>query len=128
MTVLAIHHVQLPIPPGGETAARRFYGEVLGLREVPKPEPMRARGGLWFSAGPAEIHLGLEEDVRPSRKAHPALVVAELSAYVARLRAAGCEWRPSTELAGSARGHTQDPFGNRIELIEGAPAAASEAP
>jgi catechol 2,3-dioxygenase-like lactoylglutathione lyase family enzyme len=120
MSVVGIDHVQLPIPRGGEEAARRFYGGVLGLTEVPKPEPMRARGGLWFQAGPVGVHLGVEDDMRPSAKTHPALVVRGLDDYVARLAAAGCEWRGSDEVPGTRRGHTRDPFGNRIELIEAA--------
>jgi catechol 2,3-dioxygenase-like lactoylglutathione lyase family enzyme len=118
MTVVAIDHVQLAIPPGGEAAARRFYGDVMGFTEVPKPEAMRARGGLWFQAGPVGIHLGLEPDMRASVKAHPALVVDDLDAYRARLAAAGCEWRDDDGVAGVRRGHTKDPFGNRIELIQ----------
>jgi catechol 2,3-dioxygenase-like lactoylglutathione lyase family enzyme len=117
MTVLRIDHVQLPYPPGGEPAARHFYGEVLGFTEVPKPEVMRARGGLWFEAGAVAIHLGVEPEMKPSLKMHPALVVRDLEGYVARLVAAGCEWKPSDELS-DRRGHTRDPFGNRIELIE----------
>lgn len=120
MEVLGIDHVQLPMPPGGEAAARHFYGEVLGLREVPKPEAMRARGGLWFQAGPVQLHLGLEPDMRPSVKMHPALVVTELSRWRAALEAAGCEWKPAEEIPGVARGHTRDPFGNRLELMEAA--------
>jgi catechol 2,3-dioxygenase-like lactoylglutathione lyase family enzyme len=120
MTVLAIDHVQLAIPHGGEEAARGFYGDVLGFTEVPKPEPMRARGGLWFQAGPVGVHLGVQDDPRPPEKAHPAFVVRGLDAYLARLRAAGCEWRASDEIQGVRRGHTRDPFGNRIELIEAA--------
>ena len=121
MTVVAIDHVQLAIPRGAEEEARRFYGGVLGFTEVPKPEPMRARGGLWFQAGPVQVHLGIEDDLRPSEKAHPAFVVRGLDAYLARLAAAGCAWRGSDELPGVRRGHTRDPFGNRIELIEVAP-------
>lgn len=117
MTVVAIDHVQLAIPPGGEPAARRFYGDVLGFAEVEKPEAMRARGGMWFQAGPVQIHLGIEPDMRPSQKAHPALVVDDLDAYLARLAAAGATWRDADELPGTRRGHTWDPFGNRIELI-----------
>ena len=116
MTILRIDHVQLAIPPGGEAVARAFYGGVLGLIEVPKPEPMRARGGMWFDGG---IHLGIEDGMRPSVKMHPALVVDDLDALVARLVAAGFEWKPSDELPGVRRGHTKDPFGNRIELVEG---------
>jgi catechol 2,3-dioxygenase-like lactoylglutathione lyase family enzyme len=118
MKVVAIDHVQLAIPPGGEAAARRFYGEVLGLTEIPKPEALRGRGGLWLQAGPVQIHLGVEPDMRPSLKAHPALVVTELAAWRARLAAAGCRWQDAEEVAGTRRGHTWDPFGNRIELIE----------
>jgi catechol 2,3-dioxygenase-like lactoylglutathione lyase family enzyme len=117
MRVVGIDHVQLAIPPGGEDAARRFYGEVLGLVEVPKPDAMRARGGMWFQAGPVGIHLGIEPGMRASAKAHPALVVSDLAALVGRLVAAGCEWRDDHDLPGTQRGHTRDPFGNRIELI-----------
>lgn len=115
MKILGIDHVQLAIPPGGEAAARRFYGEVLGLVEVPRPEDMRARGGMWFAGG---IHLGIEDGMRPSQKAHPALVVDDLAAARERLLAAGCEWRDGTDLPGVRRGHTKDPFGNRIELTQ----------
>lgn len=118
MKVVAIDHVQLAIPPGGEAAARRFYGEVLGLTEIPKPEALRGRGGLWLQAGPVQIHLGVEPDMRPSLKAHPALVVTELAEWQARLAAAGFRWHDAEEVAGTPRGHTWDPFGNRIELIE----------
>jgi predicted enzyme related to lactoylglutathione lyase len=112
-----IDHVQLPYPPGGEDQARAFYAGVLGLVEEPKPEPMRTRGGMWFAGG---IHLGLEPDMRPSVKMHPALVVDDLDALVGRIVAAGHEWKPSDEIPGTRRGHTRDPFGNRIELIQGA--------
>ena len=118
MKVIAIDHVQLAFPPGGEAAARAFYGDVLGLTEVPKPAVMRARGGMWFQAGPVQLHLGVEPDMRPSSKAHPALVVTELDTGLARLAAAGFRWQASDELPGVRRGHTWDPFGNRIELIE----------
>jgi catechol 2,3-dioxygenase-like lactoylglutathione lyase family enzyme len=120
MTVLGIDHVQLAIPPGGEAEerARAFYAGPLALVEVAKPEAMRARGGMWFQAGPVQLHLGIEPDMRPSGKAHPALVVDGLDAYLARLAAAGAPWVPATDLPGVRRGHTTDPFGNRIELIE----------
>jgi catechol 2,3-dioxygenase-like lactoylglutathione lyase family enzyme len=120
MKVVAIDHVQLAMPAGGEAAARRFYGEVLGFTEVPKPEAMRARGGVWFQAGPVQVHLGVEPEMKPSLKAHPALVVTELDRYRARLAEAGCRWQDAAaeELPDVRRGHTWDPFGNRIELIE----------
>jgi catechol 2,3-dioxygenase-like lactoylglutathione lyase family enzyme len=119
VTVVGIDHVQLAIPPGGEDAARAFYAGTLGFPEVPKPAVMLARsGGLWFQAGPVGIHIGIEPDMRPSVKAHPALVVDDLDAYAARLEAGGWKWTPSDELPGTRRGHTWDPFGNRIELIQ----------
>jgi catechol 2,3-dioxygenase-like lactoylglutathione lyase family enzyme len=120
MNVVGIDHVQLAIPPGGEAEARRFYGDVMGFPEVPKPEAMRARGGMWFVAGPIQIHLGIEDGMRASAKVHPALLVADLDACVRELVAAGCEWRVADDLPGVRRGHTKDPFGNRIELIEAA--------
>ncbi len=115
MKIVRIDHVQLAIPPGGEAAARRFYGAVLGLTEIPKPEAMRARGGMWFEGG---IHLGIEEGMRPSAKVHPALVVESVDAVKQLLLAAGCEWRDADDLPGVKRGHTKDPFGNRIEITE----------
>ena len=118
MQVVGIDHVQIAYPPNGEADARRFYGEVLGLTEIPKPEVMRARGGMWFQAGPVQLHLGVEPGMRPSVKAHPALVVTALDAWIARLTAAGYTWHRSDELPGVRRGHTHDPFGNRLELIE----------
>jgi len=118
MTVVAIDHVQLAYPPGGDAEARKFYGELMGFSEVPKPEAMRARGGMWFQAGPVQIHLGVEHGMRPSAKAHPALVVTDLDAFQTRLVAAGFEWRDDRDIPGVRRGHTKDPFGNRIELIQ----------
>jgi catechol 2,3-dioxygenase-like lactoylglutathione lyase family enzyme len=118
-SVVAIDHVQLAMPPGSEDAARRFYVGVLGFVEVPKPEGMRARGGAWFRSGAVAIHLGAEPDMRPSAKVHPALVVTELDAWVRALADGGCEWTEARDgEPGARRGHTRDPFGNRIELIE----------
>lgn len=114
MTVLRIDHVQLSIPPDGEAEARRFYGDVLGFHEVPKPEAMRARGGMWFAEG---IHLGLEPEMKPLVKAHPALVVDDLDGLVARLTAAGVAFTEAKDQPGVRRGHVRDPFGNRIELV-----------
>jgi catechol 2,3-dioxygenase-like lactoylglutathione lyase family enzyme len=118
MNVVAIDHVQLAIPPGGEERARGFYGGVLGFSEIAKPAPMAARGGMWFQAGPVGIHLGIEPEMRPSVKAHPALVVDDLDAFVTALEAAGYKWLASDEIPNTRRGHTWDPFGNRIELIQ----------
>lgn len=112
----AIDHVQMAIPVGGEDTARAFYEAVLGLVEVPKPAVMGARGGCWFEAGPVRVHVGAETDFRPARKAHPALVMCDLRAFVAA-RELQVEW--NDEIPGTLRCHLHDPFGNRIELIEG---------
>jgi catechol 2,3-dioxygenase-like lactoylglutathione lyase family enzyme len=119
MPVVRLDHVQLAYPPDHDDIARRFYADVMGFIEVAKPEPMRARGGMWFQAGPIQLHLGVEPGMQPSTKMHPAFVVDDLDVLVARLVAAGAEWKPSDEIAGTRRGHTRDPFGNRIELIAG---------
>lgn len=117
MTIIGIDHVQLAMPVGGEETARAFYAGLLGIPEVPKPMPLAARGGCWFEAGQVRLHLGVEADFRPAKKAHPALVVADYAGLVSRLEAAGHPVRPDDELAGVTRGFVDDPFGNRIELI-----------
>jgi catechol 2,3-dioxygenase-like lactoylglutathione lyase family enzyme len=114
----AIDHVQLAMPVGEEETAERFYRDVLGLKVVAKPEAMAARGGRWFEAGPVKVHLGAEEDFRPARKAHPALTVTNFDALLERLAGQGVEFRPAEEGPGRRRGHIDDCFGNRIELIE----------
>jgi catechol 2,3-dioxygenase-like lactoylglutathione lyase family enzyme len=118
MFVLALDHVQLAIPAGGEDAARAFYGGVLGLQEVPKPANLAARGGCWFSVGTLHLHLGVERDFRPARKAHPALLVTDLATLAARCAAHGHPVRSDEPLEGYERLYVDDPFGNRIELME----------
>jgi catechol 2,3-dioxygenase-like lactoylglutathione lyase family enzyme len=114
-----LHHVQLAMPAGGEGQARAFYGGVLGLAEIPKPEPLAGRGGCWFrSEDGVELHLGVEREFRPARKAHPALLVEGLDALEELLLEAGLEAARDTELEGHRRFYTLDPFGNRLELIE----------
>ena len=112
---VAIDHVQVAIPVGAEDAARRFYGGVLGLVEVPKPPSMAARGGAWFQAGPVKVHVGADPSFAAARTAHPALVRQDLRRFVA---AAGLEVRWDDEIPGVVRCHVEDPFGNRIELID----------
>jgi catechol 2,3-dioxygenase-like lactoylglutathione lyase family enzyme len=115
--VVALDHVQLAMPAGAEAEAEAFYSGVLGFEVLAKPEPLASRGGRWFISGHVQVHLGVEADFRPARKAHPALVVDDFDALVAALDAAGIEWRPDTELPGVRRCHVNDPFGNRVELI-----------
>jgi catechol 2,3-dioxygenase-like lactoylglutathione lyase family enzyme len=113
------HHVQLAMPAEGEGQARAFYGSVLGLTEIPKPEPLAGRGGCWFrSEQGVELHLGVERDFRPARKAHPALLVEGLDALEELLLEAGVEVARDTQLQGHRRFYASDPFGNRLELIE----------
>ncbi|HYL98576.1 MAG TPA: VOC family protein [Blastocatellia bacterium] len=118
MRVHALDHVQLAMPPGKEEDARRFYCETLGLTEVPKPEVLAARGGAWFESGTLKIHLGVESDFRPAKKAHPALLVEDLDSLLTRLANSGYKTRPGEHLDGYKRAFTEDPFGNRIELME----------
>ena len=118
MTVVAIDHVQLAMPEGGEVSAQEFYEGLLGLSRVPKPVHLELRGGCWFENGSVKVHLGVEADFRPARKAHPALVVDGLDRLIARLRAAGVTVRDGEPIETHHRAYADDPFGNRIELIE----------
>src|SRR5437868_8617908 len=118
MRVTGIDHVQVAAPPGCEEDARAFYGGLLGLEELPKPLPLRARGGCWFRAGAQELHVGVEEPFAAARKAHPGLVVSGLDALVARLGEAGVEVAWDDSIPDVRRIHLADPFGNRLELRE----------
>jgi catechol 2,3-dioxygenase-like lactoylglutathione lyase family enzyme len=119
MKILSIDHVQLAMPAGEEEKARAFYINLLGFTEVPKPAELAKRGGAWFESGGVQLHLGVENDFRPARKAHPAFLVDDLDAFIAAAQAAGCETDTSQPpLAGYKRAHVFDPFGNRIELME----------
>jgi catechol 2,3-dioxygenase-like lactoylglutathione lyase family enzyme len=116
VSITGIDHVQVAAPAGCEPEARAFYGDLLGLEELPKPEPLAARGGCWFRAGLQELHVGVETPFAPARKAHPGLVVADLDGLAARLRAAGIDAVFDETLAGTKRFHAADPFGNRLEF------------
>jgi len=116
LTVLGLDHVQLAAPRGCEDAARAFYGDVLGMQELPKPAEIRGRGGVWFAAGEQELHIGVEEPFAPARKAHPGLVVGDIDAVRARLVAAGHEPEDNAAIEGVRRLFVRDPFGNRLEL------------
>jgi catechol 2,3-dioxygenase-like lactoylglutathione lyase family enzyme len=116
MRIIGVDHVQVAAPPGCEEEARAFYGGLLGLEELPKPEPLRARGGCWFRAGEQELHVGVEDPFAPARKAHPGLVVDGLGDLAKRLRGAGIDIAYDETIPGTERFHVADPFGNRLEL------------
>nr|WP_155073417.1 VOC family protein [Streptomyces taklimakanensis] len=113
-----LDHVQLAAPPGSEDALRAYYVGVLGMTETPKPPVLAARGGCWFEAGDVRLHLGIEEDFRPARKAHPGIRVRDVEAVATRLEAAGHEVVRDDTLPGHRRFHTTDPVGNRLEFLE----------
>jgi catechol 2,3-dioxygenase-like lactoylglutathione lyase family enzyme len=131
---IALHHVQVACPPGGEDGARRFYGDALGLTEVEKPAALRSRGGCWFRAYDAsggvtaELHVGVEDPCVAARKAHPAFVVDDLEAVAARLRGFGFEVDDTERetFAGYLRLHTRDAAGNRVEVLS--PVSATMGP
>ena len=112
--ISGIDHVQLAMPAGLEARAREFYSGVLGIPEVPKPVELAGRGGAWFESGTVKIHLGVEPDFRPAKKAHPGLLVDNLSELVRLLMDSGHHVR----LENSYQAYVNDPFGNRIELIQ----------
>jgi catechol 2,3-dioxygenase-like lactoylglutathione lyase family enzyme len=118
VSVTGIDHVQVAAPRGCEEDARAFYGELLGLEEIAKPEPLRPRGGVWFRAGAQELHVGVEEAFAPARKAHPGLVAADLPGLRERLVAAGHEVQDDDLIPGVARFYVHDPFGNRLEIVQ----------
>jgi catechol 2,3-dioxygenase-like lactoylglutathione lyase family enzyme len=118
MSVQRLDHVQLAMPPGGEERAREFYQGLLGIPEIPKPADMAQRGGCWFERGALKVHLGVEQEFRPARKAHPGFIVSDLRTLATRCRAAGYALTEGPSLPGYARIFVHDPFGNRIELME----------
>jgi catechol 2,3-dioxygenase-like lactoylglutathione lyase family enzyme len=126
--VIALHHVQVACPPGGEDAARRFYADGLGLTEVDKPSALAGQGGCWFRAYDehghvtAEVHVGVEQAFVPARRAHPAVMVDDaeaLDALAGRLREAGhpIDHSERDSFPGYLRFHTSDPHGNRVEVL-----------
>jgi catechol 2,3-dioxygenase-like lactoylglutathione lyase family enzyme len=116
-SILAIDHVQLAMPAGREDDARAFYGRILGLPEKSKPPELAKRGGVWFESDAVKLHLGVEADFRPARKAHPALLVRDLRALVQRLHEHGVDV-VEEPLERHDRVYVSDPFGNRLELME----------
>lgn len=119
MSILSIDHVQIAMPAAEEEKARTFYVKVLGFVEIPKPAELAKRGGAWFQSQSVQLHLGVEADFHPARKAHPAFIVSNLDSLIAKVQAAGYETDASQPpLDGYERAHVFDPFGNRIELME----------
>ncbi|WP_129285346.1 VOC family protein [Streptomyces sp. GZWMJZ-114] len=116
--ITALDHVQLAAPPGSEDRLRAFYTDVLGLAELPKPPVLAARGGCWFGSGPVQLHLGIEADFRPARKAHPGLRVTAIDAFATRLTDHGTTVTWDDNLPGHRRFYADDPVGNRLEFLE----------
>jgi catechol 2,3-dioxygenase-like lactoylglutathione lyase family enzyme len=118
MSILALDHVQLAMPAGGEDKARHFYTNLLGFTEVPKPENLAARGGCWFENNGIKLHLGVERGFTPALKAHPAFLVKDLPAFIEILTSQNLEVTEDEPLTGYLRCYIHDPFGNRIELMQ----------
>lgn len=116
--IRALDHVQLAMPAGSEAAARDFYAGVLGIPEVPKPPELVTRGGCWFERGAVKVHLGVDSAFVPARKAHPGFLVADLAALLGVIEGRGGAVERGTAPDGRAHAYVDDPFGNRIELIE----------
>jgi catechol 2,3-dioxygenase-like lactoylglutathione lyase family enzyme len=116
-----VHHVQLAMPSGQEHAARDFYVGVLEMVEIDKPPALAQRGGAWFRAGGVELHLGVEDDFRPARKAHPGLLTPDLDEVARRLTRAGHAVEGDANFPGYRRCYVSDPFGNRLEFLQRQP-------
>lgn len=114
---MRLHHVQVACPHGGEEAARRFYGQALGIPEVPKPPVLATRGGCWFRGEGVEVHVGVEEPFAPARKAHPAFVVDDIDALADRVASHGFPVTWDDDFPGHRRFYTADGAGNRVELL-----------
>ena len=114
----SIDHVQLAMPASQEDLAREFYAGLLGMKEILKPKELAKRGGCWFESGSVQVHLGVERDFRPARKAHPALRCSDYPAMLDRLRSADVTVDEPNDIPGVRRCHIHDPFGNRIELVD----------
>ncbi|MDQ1920833.1 VOC family protein [Massilia pseudoviolaceinigra] len=117
-SITGIDHVQVAMPVGGEAQARAFYSGVLGLAEVPKPAHLAVRGGAWFQCGAAQLHVGADSAFQSARKAHPALIVDGFAEFVGALADVGVQVELEEMVAGLRRATVNDPFGNKVELIE----------
>jgi catechol 2,3-dioxygenase-like lactoylglutathione lyase family enzyme len=117
MAQLRLDHVQIAAPKGSEEAVRRFYGELLGLLELPKPADLLSRGGVWFQVGQHQLHIGIDEPFVPARKAHPAFAVDDLDQLARELISAGVAVTWDQAVPGRRRFYASDPFGNRLEFL-----------
>jgi catechol 2,3-dioxygenase-like lactoylglutathione lyase family enzyme len=118
VALLGLQHVQIEAPPGCEAAARAFYHDILGLKEIEKPERLKQRGGVWFLCGAQQVHIGVTDPFVPRRKGHPAFEVRHLARWRVLLTQAGVPISEDEPLPGWSRFYIQDPWGNRIELLE----------
>ena len=118
---IQLDHVQIAAPPGCEIEARRFFGDLVGLRELEKPEALQGRGGVWFTLGEQQLHVGVESPFSPAQKAHPAIRIppARLDVLADRLTTTGTEVLWDDSLPGERRFYSRDPWGNRIEFLAG---------
>jgi catechol 2,3-dioxygenase-like lactoylglutathione lyase family enzyme len=116
--ITRIDHIQLAAPKGSEPAAREFYGAILGLPEIEKPVSLRARGGCWFRCGDQQLHIGVEPDFHPAKKAHPAFAVSDLATVREALEARAVKITDDNSLPGTLRFYAEDPWGNRLEFLE----------
>ena len=117
-TLRGLDHVQVAAPPGCEERARWFYGQVLGMAEIAKPESLRARGGVWFQCGQHQLHVGVDPGFTPATKAHPAIRVSGIQSLRERLARLHVSFTPDELLPGAKRIYVDDPFGNRLEFLE----------
>ncbi len=119
--ISGIHHVQIAAPPNCEEPARKFYGDLLGLPEIPKPPELAKRGGVWFQSGAQQLHVGVETDLRAAKKAHPAFSVVGLDGLREKIERAGFQTQSDDNFPGYHRFYAFDPFGNRLEFLEPIP-------
>ncbi len=117
MAIIGLDHIQIAIPEGEEDKARAYYGDLLRMHEVPRPETLSS-SGCWFERGSVSLHIGIDPDFRPARKAHPAFLVDNLDMLRERLERAGYETHDDTPVEGYRRFFSFDPFGNRIEMMQ----------
>ena len=115
---VGIDHIQLAAPKDSESEARNFYGKILGLKEIPKPDNLAKRGGVWFEVGRQQLHIGIQLDFSPAKKAHPAFEVNNIQTLHERLQKYNVNVTEDEPLEGAKRFYVHDPFGNRIEFLE----------